>query len=173
MVHECKVKFLVARFQRGSLHLYSGFHQESLKQSASWQRKLAGIAVDPLLGGPSPFAPTTNELTSEGWKRAERTSKDRDCEGKGGMEWGGAFFPPPPLPLDNWRPSGTFSGCCSACASRQHEVEHQRTVRPSLIPRLCRFRRIRRVARQKVNWVCHSVIYLCIDWSCGSQLPHS
>lgn len=140
MVHECKVKFLVATFQRGSLHLYSGFHQECLKRSASWRGKLAGIAVDPLLGGPS---------SSEGWKTAERTSKDRDCEGKG--EWDGrGFF----SPLLLWT-TGGLPGHLAAVAQRVRpgwgwglgaggaKVEHQHTVQPSLIPSLCRCRSVR------------------------------
>lgn len=140
MVHECKVKFLVATFQRGSLHLYSGFHQECLKGSASWQRKLAGIAVDPLLGGPSP---------SEGWKTAERTSKDRDCEGKG--EWDGAGLLPPPF---LWT-TGGLPGHLAAVAQCVRpgwgwgsgaggtKVERQHAVQPSLILHLCRCRSVR------------------------------
>lgn len=87
--------------------------------------------------GTSPFAPTTNELTSEAWKRAERPSEARDCERNG---WGGAFFF---FFLDNWGPPRAFRWCCSACASRLGErgggkVEHHNTARPSLIPRLCK-----------------------------------
>lgn len=42
-------KILVATVLCGSLHLYSEFYHECLNESTSWQKKLAGSTVNPLL----------------------------------------------------------------------------------------------------------------------------
>lgn len=170
MVHECKVKFLVATFQRGSLHLCSGFHQESGNESSSWQRKLAGLTVDPLLGEPLlSLQPQMNwHLRHE--KEPSAPAKIVTAKGMGGV---GRFF------FFFWT-TGGLPGHLAGAAQRVHpgwegKVEHHSTGRPRLIPRLCEWRSLRHWRELKETEAeSHSVInYLCIDQSHGSQLPHS
>lgn len=91
--------------------------------------------------------------------------------GGNGMGWGFFFF----FPLDNWRPSRTFSCCRSACASRLGgwggaKVEQQHVAHPSLIPRLCKVRLcVARVGfegwrgRKSIEFVIQSFICVLID----------
>lgn len=88
----------------GSLHPCPEFHQDCLNESTSWQKKLAGITVNPLLRESLLLL-----LPQMNWhlkKEKEACAPTKIVTGEGVV-----FH-------DNWRPPRTFYWCCSPCVSK-------------------------------------------------------
>lgn len=98
--------FAVHVAKRLAISLYSEFHQESLSESTRWQRELAGVTVNPLLGESLLLLlPQMNwHLREE--KEARAPAEIVTVEGTGG----GSF-------CDKWGSPRTFSWCCVYPAS--------------------------------------------------------
>lgn len=97
-------KILAATVLCGSLHLYSEFHQERLNESTSWQKKLAGVTVNPLLRESLLLLPP--QMNWHLREEKEPCALAKIVTGEGGV-----YF------YDNWRPPRTFNWYCVYPAS--------------------------------------------------------